>query len=292
MANNPKSIGIFYFSGTGNTEIAVNLLAKEFNARAVSTEVMRVEDILKKKIDLDVNRYDVIGIGYPIHAFNAPRIIFEFIRKMPAAAGKKVFILKCPGDPLIHGGPLSPVQKSLERKGYEVFYEGVIVMPSNVLLRVEEKMVKLICEVAARKSGKMAEDILASKTQLFKYGIFTRIIAKLFSGGESRGARMFGKHLRISGSCNLCNVCVENCPGNNISADGNKIKFSGNCLLCMRCIYNCPKAAISPLFMKFFVLRGGYYDVKKIMGDPDIKGSLPSRKIWMYSGDFYKYLKD
>jgi ferredoxin/flavodoxin len=292
MANNAMSVGIFYFSGTGNTEIVADLLAKEFRGRAASAELIRVEDILKNKVDFDINKYDIIGIGYPIHALNAPRIIFDFIKVLPAAKSKKVFILKCPGDPILRGGPLSPVKKNLEQKGYEVFYEGVIVMPSNVFLRIDEKMVKLICDVAARKVKKIAEDIIAGKTQLFRYGLFSGIFAKLFSDGENRGARMFGKHLRTSKSCNLCNICVENCPENNISVVDNRINFSNNCLLCMKCIYNCPKAAIAPSFMKFFIIKGGYYKIKEIMGDSNIKGALPSHKNKLYSPSFYRYLKD
>lgn len=40
-----KKLGIYYFSGTGNTEIAANLVADEFKAFGWEVSLTRMEDI-------------------------------------------------------------------------------------------------------------------------------------------------------------------------------------------------------------------------------------------------------
>ena len=36
--------------------------------------------------------FDMVGIGYPIHAFNVPKAFYKFIRKLPPQKDKKYFI--------------------------------------------------------------------------------------------------------------------------------------------------------------------------------------------------------
>ncbi len=282
-----KNAGICYFSGTGNTQIVAHLFGKELENNGVNVEICKIEDILKGK-NLDITKYDIIGMGYPVHALNAPKIFFEFIRKLPSE-DKKVFLFKTSGDPFMHGGPTTLVKDRLNQKGYNVFYEGLLVMPSNVLIRYNDNFVKQLYDAAVEKVKKMVQEILEGKKNLQEDGIL-QVFAYLFSGLEWLGAPFFGKDLKVLPQCNSCNECVRNCPTNNILSRDGTIQFGWTCIMCMRCIYNCPVKAIEPRLYRSFVLKE--YTIQGIIRDPAIKGDFITRDTKGYFKRFYTYLKE
>ena len=73
-------VGIYYFSGTGNTELTVKKWQSEALARGIELDLIKIEEI--KEAEVDVSCYDKIGFGYPIHAFNAPRNVLKFAKKI------------------------------------------------------------------------------------------------------------------------------------------------------------------------------------------------------------------
>lgn len=284
-----KSIGIFYFSGTGNAEIVANLVGDALKSKGSMIDVLKIEEVLKKNIQIAPETYGMIGLGYTIHAWNAPRLVFDFIKALPAVKHKKVFLFKCSGDPFLRGGATTMIRGRLRKKGYEVFHEKLIVMPANVFIRFHERMEKQLYQTAQRRAATMAEDILSEKVKLQENPLFARIWTQVFSSGESFGASFFGKSLRISQACTLCQICVKHCPTNNIFKEGQRITFGGKCVFCMRCIYKCPESAISPGFpFRVFALKGGY-NIQPIINDPNIPGDyLSSKTPWMWKR-FYNY---
>ena len=79
MNEQPRRIGVFYFSGTGNTKMIAELLTTEFERYGNVADVIAIDELMKTNKTAEVEKYDIIGFGYPVHAFNAPRIFFEFI---------------------------------------------------------------------------------------------------------------------------------------------------------------------------------------------------------------------
>ena len=284
-----KSIGIFYFSGTGNTRIVADLFAKEFENKGCAVEIFAIDDILKNNINIDMEKYDIFGFGYPVHAFNAPRISFDFVKMLPTVKQKKTFVFKSSGDPFFNGGSNTIVRKSLMRKGYDVFNESLFVMPANVLLRYPDDMIKQLYNTAADNVKIEADAILSGIVCLQKNSLFLRAATVMFSGLEGFGARFFGKDLTVSKSCTLCEICVRKCPTRNICRQEKIITFGFKCTLCMRCMYACPEKAISPRFLKFFMIKN-WYDFQKIINDPAIKGTYISSTTKGYFKHYYQYL--
>ena len=66
------------FSGTNNTYEIARLLASDFALKGHRTEIIKI-DIDTPSIDL--SDYDLVGLGYPIYAFNEPRFFLALCQK-------------------------------------------------------------------------------------------------------------------------------------------------------------------------------------------------------------------
>jgi ferredoxin/flavodoxin len=282
------SIGIFYFSGTGNTGIVADLLAQAFEHSGCRVETTFIDQGLIERPP-DVDGYDLVGIGYPVHAFNAPRVVFEFIDRLPVVRDKRAFTFKSPGDSLCQGGATSFVRRRLARRGYDVFHETTYVMPANVGVRYDERLVKQLYEKAVEKAPRDAEEILAGQRRLQRNGFLLKLVTWLFSSGERRGARFFGRHLRVSEACTRCGQCARECPTGNIRLTDDGVRFDWNCTLCMHCIYTCPAQAITHPLFGFAILKGGY-DIQPILDDVEVRGDFITEETRGYFAHLWDYL--
>lgn len=111
---------IFYFSGTGNTERVVKTWLSALDAERIEAEAFRIEDAPA----VDIDAYDKLGIAYPIHAFNAPEIVLDFSKGLPAfSAPEAVYLIMVSGEPLrlndSSDQKLREIFKEKEREGGE-----------------------------------------------------------------------------------------------------------------------------------------------------------------------------
>jgi flavodoxin/ferredoxin len=285
-----QSIGLFYFSGTGNTQVVAELLETAFEQHGAQVTTARIEHVLQDKAQFDPQAFDLVGIGHPIHGFDVPRIVYDFVDTLPQAEGKRAFIFKSAGDFVwMNNGASKSIIRRLKHKGYPVFYDRIICMPSNWAVNYDDAFSKQLCYVAIAKADHMAAEVLAGKSRTLRINSLFRWTAKLVSRGEDLVARLFGRMLRITDACIDCGRCVENCPTANIRRQDGKIAFGYSCVFCMRCIYSCPQQAIVPRFGKFCVLKDGY-DVKAIINNPDIEGNFVTAQTRGLYRHFVRYV--
>lgn len=284
----PKSIVIVYFSGTGNTELVTDLVARELTKNFL-VDVVRVEDIRRGKAEFDLKKYDMIGVGYPIYGFNAPKIIADFIEQLPNASALKAFVFStCAGPLYLNDIASFGVKKLLQAKGIEVFYERQIYMPANIATRYPDEVAKQLCNAAIRKSAEMAEEIGAYKIRLRRDRMGPRLMKWMYAW-ERNAWKLVSKDFRVLESCNGCKKCVQACPMDNISYRDGEILFGEQCTACYRCVYQCPEKAISGKKYQFAIFKDGY-DIVKIMKNDELKGDYITPKTWGYYRVFRKYL--
>lgn len=290
----PQNIALFYFSGTGNTEITAELFQKAYAQSGAQAERIPIENLLKSNTSPDIQKYSLIGIGFPVHAMNAPQIIYDFVKTLPFGSGKKTFIFKTAGEPApINNGASLRLIKKLRAKGYEVFHDSLIAMPSNFAIKFSAEMEKQLYLTAIRKVEKLSKEILDGKENFLKADMLAKFLS-WFGRIEAFGATRFGKHLKISDAsisdgCISCDQCVHICPRDNIYRVDGKIRFRGTCIMCMRCMYQCPKRAISPRFLKFSLLKEGY-NIRKTIENPEIEGNFITSETKGYFKRFYDYI--
>ena len=288
---NSKNICIYFFSGTGNTELVSQLFRTEFENLGIKTDIIAIEDVLKGKSSLIIKNNAIIGFGHPVHAFSAPRIFFEFIKSLPSVEDIPSFYFRTAGDPICNGGATSMVRKILQRKGYKVYNESLLVMPSNVLIQYEDELVKQLFSTAKRKIIRIVKDVLQHEVNLQKNSLGLRLVSYLFSKAETMGGKYFGKYLYVTDRCNQCDLCINKCPTRNIYKVGEsgKIKFGKNCTFCMKCVYLCPNKSIKNKYMNIFILKNGY-NIKNAIENPTLKGNYVTTATKGYFKHFYKYV--
>ena len=71
-------IAILYFSGSGNTELVVRKRKEEATLLNNDVDLFRIENNPK----INYENYDKVCFAYPIHAFNAPRIVLRFAKSI------------------------------------------------------------------------------------------------------------------------------------------------------------------------------------------------------------------
>jgi ferredoxin/flavodoxin len=293
-----EPIGIAYFSGTGNTRLVADLLAEALRRRGAMVEVLAIDEVLNVRGHWDTAPYRCIGIGWPVHALDAPRIVYEFLRRLPPGEGKPVFTFRSAGDPFWNGGPTEPTRRALAQRGYRVRREDLLIMPPNVLISCPNTVARQLYLKAEQRVEAIASAILADDDAepdvIAESPWFQRVVARIFAETESLGARLTGRWWRVTADCTLCNRCVDECPPGNIFRDMNRLTFGWDCLLCMRCVYRCTEQAIRPpSWLSFLVLKEGY-DPASMLDDAndsvDVQVSIPP--LLGYRDRLLRYLKE
>ncbi len=83
---------IYTFSGTGNTFLTADYIAGALRKKGAGVNLFKIEDIINNDGNLKLDKASHILIGYPIHAFNSPKIVVDFVKKLPSSNGQKVSI--------------------------------------------------------------------------------------------------------------------------------------------------------------------------------------------------------
>jgi ferredoxin/flavodoxin len=285
-------VGLFYFSGTGNTELVTELLARAFAPSGADVEDLRIEELLRGEKPPDLRRYDWVGVGFPVIGFGAPRNVGAFLRRLPAGEGKGAFVYATAGDFLSinHGAFSSPV-RCLRAKGYDVVYERLFCMGANFLVKYPDPFTKQLYEAAVDKTRRTVEDILAGRRRVLRRGPLIDVLTALVHACEDLGARFYGKDLRVSQRCVDCGRCVSGCPVGNVARRKGRIRFGFRCVTCMRCVYACPTGALRPRLLRAAAIQGGY-DPRRILADPAISSRWVTGETRGYFRHFLAYLRD
>ena len=133
---------IFYFSGTGNTKWAAEQLAS-----ATHDSLYYIPDELKKgTLEYTLQEGERLGICFPTHGWQVPRIVRQFIRKatftspLGKATGRRIsgngierefyiYALTTCGDNMGHA--MRILNKELGQKGLHTDAAFAIVMPES-----------------------------------------------------------------------------------------------------------------------------------------------------------------
>ena len=250
-----RNVKIAYFSGTGNTKKVAGCVAEAFRNKGIDTAILEMNMVENH----GGMHEDMLVILFPVHAFNAPEPVYEWILKLEQADQVKAVVISVSG-----GGEVTPNTacrlsciSRLQNRGYEVVYEKMIVMPSNIFVKTGDELALRLLEILPFKVEGIVKEILAGVMHRTKPNRINRCVS-LIGEFEKSGTGYFGKRISAGENCDGCGWCEKNCPRTNITFKNNKPVFGGKCMLCLKCIYGCPRNALKPGICKFVVLKNGY----------------------------------
>lgn len=250
---------LFYFSATGNTEKIAELYAAELTKAGADVTCFPLPTDNRP----DLNGYDVIGIGYPIHSFNAPELVLKFARKIArrnnAEPAPRVFVFKSSGEPVRMSDVSSlKLRKILAKRGYPVTNEYQYVMPYNIIFRHTDGEAYRMWTTAKKLVPVDTAELLSGKKSLPRKMFLGGFLAMLLRC-EHWGAHICGITFGTNKNCAKCGKCVKACPTKNIRlTKDRKLKFGWRCAICMRCVFKCPKDGITPGMLNGWKVNGEY----------------------------------
>ena len=251
-------VAIYYFSGTGNTELTVKKWQSEAKKHQIELDLFNIE---KMSGEVNASEYDKIGFGYPIHAFNAPRNVWKFTKTFKKLAEKKpAFAIMVSGEYMnLNHSSYTKLSDVLKKKNIYFESEYHYIMPYNMIFRHTEKrayqMFKTMNELVELD---VEEYLVNNKPHKLAKHKFMRPFLWLLRI-EQLFAPVNGKTYKINKKkCIKCMMCVNNCPTKNIEYKDGKFKFHGQCLCCTRCSFNCPTNAFSIGLLTSWKVNGKY----------------------------------
>ena len=246
---------LFVFSDSGNTVKIANKYKSilEDDGAEVITHMITLP-----LNEVDITPYDFIGIFYPIHAFNAPKIVLDFAKILPVS-NKKLFIVKTSGEPLILNNASSlKLLSILKKKGYNFTNEYSYCMPYNMIFRHDDGFATKMNSTALKLIEVDALELVKSIPHYLKKCPMGGVISFVFRI-EHPAMKVNGKLFRVNkNKCVNCMQCINNCPTKNISFENGKFHFKNNCTMCTACSFNCPTNAISIGVLNSWKVNGRY----------------------------------
>ncbi|MDR1238862.1 MAG: EFR1 family ferrodoxin [Treponema sp.] len=246
-----KRVLLIVWSGTGNTLKAAELIQSSFTVRGYRADIFdctRVSagtggDTASGMPGSAIDEAEIIGLGYPIYAFNLPEPFFRYVKTL-GLRDKPVFIFKTSGEPTCPNNGSSHLLIRLLRS-CTLLGDYHFLMPYNIIVRFPDNLIKQMYGAAKRWSNTLAENIIAGKKSFIPYALLHRINSWVFRI-QWPGARLNGRFYRIrQDACTRCGRCIRDCPAGNISLEQGRFRFGWNCTMCMRCSLYCPVDAIT-----------------------------------------------
>jgi flavodoxin/NAD-dependent dihydropyrimidine dehydrogenase PreA subunit len=232
-------IGIYYFSGTGNTRFVANQIEKYYENLGENVSTFSIEE------GTLVEDTDLIIIGSPIYAGNVPEKLIRWVlRNIPDTDQSKAITFTTSAG-LQNAFGTGSIATKLSKKGYKILGQLKYELPRNYYFKKYEmqskeqsyklfKNVKTLIPNDLEKISNEDGDYFKTKT----LGI------DLLAETMSVMTRFMGKSFSVNSNCTKCKKCIKSCPTKNIVLKS-KISFKLNCMMCTRCIHNCPENAIT-----------------------------------------------
>lgn len=250
---------IFYcFSGTGNTLRVMNRIKDEWEKRGHDAKLVTI----RPDTEPEAEEYDRIVVGFPVHAFNAPAPVLNFLKRFPkrAKGGEQtVFLLRTSGEPVRMNDTASVLpSRILKRRGYAVKGDIYHVMPYNIIFRHSDEMAARMDRASKIKAPHDAFDLERGEGKRYRTNMFMRI-ASFFLRIEHPAMPVVGLGFHAKkDKCVGCGKCARTCPQGNITMKDGKPKFGGHCVACMGCAFSCPTDAVRPSLLNGWRVNGAY----------------------------------
>jgi flavodoxin/NAD-dependent dihydropyrimidine dehydrogenase PreA subunit len=242
---------IIYASQNGSTKKIAERINTALTKEGADVSLFNIH----QKEDINIDNYDLIGIGCPTYISRPSYAIMDILDKLANLENKKVFTFVTYGSEIGDGSNLLR-NKIRKMRGIDVGYltstgkhlfpgytkNGYLFSPKDPTNEGLEKIDTFVKDLLLNIKNNTHQKAFSSDPKPSFIFRFERFVTN----------RFFIKHLYShyfslnKALCISCDSCVKNCPMNNIfkDKDGHK-KWGRNCIFCLKCEISCVDQAIS-----------------------------------------------
>lgn len=234
---------ILYFSATGNTASIAKVIEKEFTEMGAEVTISDITPHAARKREIDLEPYQAVLFGSPIHSWRAPRAVREWMRTLDGQ-GKKCAMFFTFGGFQVHPTHYSTQQileehnfivvSSVEFLGAHTFNLGGWKAMEGRPDELDFEVAKEYAQVTYKRFTGEDDGVLSEleKTEhteeqldsieTFRFNVLTQLPSR---NGEE---------------CSMCLVCEELCPTGAMEAESGEADKE-KCIACLSCVANCPE---------------------------------------------------
>lgn len=263
----PSRVEIVYFTGTGGTRQIANHFINSLSKMGVAVHSYEINS----RNPYIGHKTDMMVVLFPVYAANAPRPVYDFIMSLPKSQRKPAVVISVSagGEVIFNAASRLHLIHRMEKQGYRVVYESMLVMPSNFLVTTPDLLAVQLLQLLPKKVDHIVTDLLNQIDRRTRPGFLSRFLSLLCEIEKSAcGDRLFGRMIHADKNCTGCGMCYKTCPTGNIRMHNKRPSFGGKCSLCLGCIYTCPKNALKPRIGSFVILKQGYHLDLYVENDP------------------------
>jgi ferredoxin len=258
-----KNIRIDYYTGTGSSELVASLLADKLKSENINVEVNRIyRDSIREVEKLETDYYILV---FPVHSFNAPKPIYEWVEHLAGNRCKTAIISVSGGGNVVSNSACRcKTAKLLKKSNFSVLYEEMVRMPNNWVKAPEKKKYTQILSNLPNKIDEISQTIISEKRKK-KIIYWIDYLISALGEAEKKGTHKFGNGIKVLETCTGCGLCSKNCCSSNIQMESSALsngqsqpKFGNRCDMCFGCVYGCPQKALQPTWGAFQIDKNGY----------------------------------
>lgn len=271
-----KKVLICYFSGTGNTALVARSFQKQFAERGWQCDLYEL--FFPVENFPVIENYDLLGFGYPIHAFNVPLTFLNFVKANFPKCHLPYFIFKSSGEPFhLNDSSSHTLYCLLKHKGYEFVMEQHFLMPYNIVFRYPKDVVKQMYLYLDPIAAAMTQRLVRGEKDK-PHHLFIHRMTSFFFRIEWIAPAINGWFTHVNPKkCIRCDRCIHACPNRALYRNSKgHLRINNRCSLCMRCTMDCPVDAFHFGFLNHWKVVGRY-PFEEIKNDPAV---LPYHVYW------------
>lgn len=233
---------ICYYSGTGNTKLACEVIARK--TTSIDFELIDIVHDVSPSFD----RFGVVGFAAWADYFDLPLRMKTFLKSLPKQDGVPAFVFNTFGS--TPGKTLPSMDRLARNRGFHMIAGHSLHTPENYPPLIKHGMTS--------KNSPNSREV----ARFFNFIRHLDALIQLLADGKTVPARQVGflrllpslprtlsrtfmgaKHVDAD-ACTECGICQDRCPYGAITLNPKPLFDQGKCYGCWACYNHCPTQAI------------------------------------------------